>query len=144
MASSNGSGSPKHLTRILIYSFFTALGPAIPMAVSITLVRWFACKIYWETTDPSQIPIPGGPMCKIRLIDSKSSAIITFLAVFDSCVGLLSSSPIQMLAEGFGRKPLLVGLALCGCLSGLFMVSAQWADSMVCSFCWAVSRKCWC
>lgn len=43
---------------------------------------------------------------------------------------LFSSSPLQRLADRWGRKPLLVGLALCGALSGALLIAAQWVESL--------------
>jgi MFS family permease len=46
------------------------------------------------------------------------------------CAALLSSSPLQRLAERIGRKPLLVALALFGSISSLTLIAAQWSNSL--------------
>lgn len=115
------------LTRLLPYVVLAHIAPALTIAVMLGLLvrrppprlrapgqasltlcfpspwppqRFFVCKNYWEATDPSQVPVPNGPMCRIRSIDARTSAVVAAASVLDSTVCESTFRSLVLSADG--------------------------------------------
>jgi len=105
-------------------AFFVEIGDYMLRAPLMRILEAIICRSYYESTTPIgidlSIPIPEGK-CKIPFVQSELAMLRGWDGTFSCIPGILVAVPFGMVADKYGRKPVLL-LALLGVILGLLWV----------------------
>lgn len=107
---------------LLLLTFVADIAETLLVAPRIRFIEAIACYRYYKIHDPSVIGLHSHvpeELCKIDEIQSKVMSVMGGQLFFDSIPSILLPIPYSMLADSWGRKPVLT-LGLIGCV--LYMV----------------------
>ncbi|KAJ1306542.1 hypothetical protein OPQ81_007543 [Rhizoctonia solani] len=124
-----------HLALPVVFLGF--MSGTITTTTSIQIMNAIACRFWYHTHDPSKIPPSGHipeELCQAPGVQNMFARIVQFLVIVDICGAVITSSPIGTLSAKFGRKPLMVIVALLFALSPLVTLTALYRGSLILIF----------
>ncbi|QRV86403.1 Sugar (and other) transporter [Ceratobasidium sp. AG-Ba] len=113
--------------------FLGFLAGTLPSTTSIEILRVLCCQFWWKKHDPSRIPTDGripAELCDAPGVQKFFSQIFQAFMILDVCGGLITSSPLGILAAKFGRKPLLIIVAAVAMVSSFITIPALHSGSL--------------
>ncbi|KDN43248.1 hypothetical protein RSAG8_06215, partial [Rhizoctonia solani AG-8 WAC10335] len=120
-----------HLALPVVFLGF--MSGTITITTSIQIMNVIACRFWYSTHDPSKIPPSGHipeELCQAPGVQNMFARIVQILVIVDICGAVITSSPIGTLSAKFGRKPLLIMVALLYAISPLVMLAALYQGSL--------------
>ncbi|CAE6487485.1 unnamed protein product [Rhizoctonia solani] len=120
-----------HLALPVVFLGF--MSGTITTTTSIEIMNVVACRFWYSTHDPSKIPPSGDipeELCQAPGVQEMFARIVQILVIVDICGAVITSSPIGTLSAKFGRKPLLIIVALLYAISPLVILAALYQGSL--------------
>ncbi|CAE6495626.1 unnamed protein product [Rhizoctonia solani] len=120
-----------HLALPVVFLGF--MSGTITTTTSIQIMNVIACQFWYSTHDTSKIPPSGHipeELCQAPGVQEMFARIVQIIVIVDICGAVISSSPIGTLSAKFGRKPLLITVALLFAISPLVMLAALYQGSL--------------
>ncbi|CAE7197344.1 unnamed protein product [Rhizoctonia solani] len=124
-----------HLALPVVFLGF--MSGTITITTSIQIMNVVACQFWYGTHDPSKIPPSGHipeELCQVPGVQKLFARIVQILVIVDICGAVITSSPLGTLSAKFGRKPLLIIVAIVFAISPLVILTALYQSSLALIF----------
>ncbi|CAE6416262.1 unnamed protein product, partial [Rhizoctonia solani] len=124
----------QHAHLVLPVVFLGFMSDTITTTTSIQIGNMIACRFWYSTHDPPKIPGSGNipeELCQAPGVQGIFARIVQVSVLVDICGAVITSSLIGTLSAKFGRKPLLVIVAIISAISPLVILVALYHNSLV-------------